>query len=87
MVAEELEAENVGAGSVGIGPVGVYDGSELTSPPVFKAGGGQAKLDVTVGGIFPEPCWRGGDHGSVKPQVPSACRGSWGIQPLSRPSL
>ena len=83
---------NVGPGSVGTGPVGVYVGSVAADPPVLSTGGGHASAAMVAVGICPalappvcHDC-RGGCHGLVPPQDPTAWRGSFGIHPLSRPS-
>ena len=92
LAVDEDETVNVGGGNVGIGPVAVYVGKSVAAPALEIDVGGQANDDENVAGIEPAPeppvchAWRGGCHGAVLPQTPSADRGSLGIQPSWRPS-
>ena len=89
----------VGGGRVVITPVGVYCGKRDGTAAAFEmVVGGQGYEEVALGGILPAPsppvC-----HGRYVPpngvpgvtpsaaHLPFESRGSFGIQPLSRPSL
>ena len=62
------------------------------APAVLKLAGGQGMSAVAEAGMLPAPAppvWyalRGPSKGDLLPQVPTAVRGSVGIQPFSRPS-
>lgn len=87
-----LAAVTVLAVSVWMVPVGVYASMLATTSPRLIEAGGHPYCAVTEAGMLPAPAppvcqdWRGGVQGLMFPQVPSASRGSSGIQPFSRPS-
>lgn len=87
----------VGGGRVAIGPVGVYVGNRFTGASAFAMeSGGHGNAAVTAGPILPAPAppvcvgWnvpsKEGPAAPTAAQTPVALRGSFGIQPFSRPS-
>lgn len=75
-----------------MGPVWVYVGRRVAAPALEMDVGGQAKDELNVAGIWSAPAppvcqdLRGPAKGLVLPHVPTALRGSLGIQPSCKPS-